>query len=118
MRRDDAYLLDMLLAGRDAAEFAAGLTFPEFQRSKLHQNAVLKAIETVGEAAARVSGETRVAHPDIPWNEIIGMRNRLVHAYFDINLRRVWTTVQQDIPRLIAMLEPLLPPEPNRSSEN
>ena len=81
MRRDDAaYLLDMLLSARDAAEFAAGLTFPQFERSRLHQNATLKAIEVIGEAAARISEKTRQAHPGIPWPEIIGMRNRLVHG--------------------------------------
>ena len=63
MRRDDAaYLLDMLLSARDAAEFAAGLTFAQFERSRLHQNAILKAIEIIGEAATRISEETRQAH--------------------------------------------------------
>ena len=112
MRRDDAaYLLDMLLSARDAAEFAAGLTFAQFERSRLHQNAVLKAIEIIGEAATRISEETRQAHPEVPWPEIIGMRNRLVHAYFEVNLKRVWKTAQQDIPRLIDLIEPLVPPE-------
>ena len=116
MRRDDAYLLDMLTAARDAVEFTAGLTFPQFDQSRLHQNAVLRAIETVGEAAARISQETRKAHPEIPWKEIVGMRNRLVHVYFDVNLYRVWETVHQDLPRLIAMLEPLVPPDSDLSS--
>ena len=111
MRRDDAYLLDMLLAAQDAVEFASGLTFPQFERSRLHQNAILKAIEVVGEAAARISQEARQAHSEIPWPEIIGMRNRLVHAYFEVNLERVWETVRQDIPRLIPLIEPLVPPE-------
>ena len=111
MRHDDAYLLDMLLSARDAAEFAAGLTFPQFEQSQLHQNAILKAIEIIGEAAARISEETKQAHPGIPWPEIIGMRNRLVHAYFEVDLKRVWKTAQQDIPRLIDLIEPLVPPE-------
>ena len=111
MRRDDAYLLDMLLAAREAVEFATGLTFPQFEQSRLNQNAILKAIEIIGEAAARVSADTKEAHPEIPWPEIIGMRNRLVHAYFEVNLERVWQTVQQDVPRLIALLKPLVPPE-------
>ena len=112
MRRDDAaYLLDMLLSARDAVEFAAGLTFPQFERSRLHQNAILKAIEVIGEAAARISEKTRQAHPGIPWPEIIGMRNRLVYAYFEVDLKRVWKTAQQDIPRLIDLIEPLVPPE-------
>ena len=111
MRRDDAYLLDMLLAARDAVEFAAGLTFPQFQQSRLNQNAILKAIEIIGEAAACVSTDTKEAHPEIPWSKIIGMRNRLVHAYFEVNLGRVWQTVQRDVPHLIPLLEPLVPPE-------
>ena len=112
MRRDDAaYLLDMLLSARDAAEFSAGLTFPQFEQSQLHQNAILKAIEIIGEAAARISEETKQVHPGIPWPEIIGMRNRLVHAYFEVDLKRVWKIAQQDIPRLIGLIEPLVPPE-------
>ena len=111
MRRDGAYLLDMLLAAQDVLEFSAGLTWSEFERSRLHQSAVLKAIETIGEAAAQVSEETREAHADVPWKEIVGMRNRLVHGYFDINLERVWETVQQDVPDLIRQIEPLVPQE-------
>ena len=111
MQRDErASLLDMLLAARDALEFAAGLTFSQFEQSRLHQHAVVKAVENIGEAASRVSAETRQAHPAIPWPQIIGMRNRLVHAYFDINLDILWQVVQDDLPALIAQLEPLVPP--------
>ena len=66
MRRDQAFLLDMLLAARDAVGFASGLTFSEFQRSRLHQHAVLKAVEIIGEAAARSSSEMREANSNIP----------------------------------------------------
>ena len=111
MRRDDACLLDRLLAARDALGFVSGLTFPQFEQSRLHQRAVLKAVELIGEAAAKVSPDTRQSHNEIPWKEIVGMRNRLVHAYFDVNLVRVWDTVQEDIPRLVSLLEPLAPPE-------
>jgi len=110
-REDDSYLLDMLLAARDAVGFAAGLTYAQFEVSRLHQNAILKAIEIIGEAAARISTETKHSHPDIPWLDIIGMRNRLVHAYFEVSLNRVWDTVQGDLPGLIAAIEPLVPPE-------
>ena len=75
------------------------------------QLAILKAVEIVGEAASRVSADTKEAHPEIPWPKIIGLRNRLVHAYFEVNLERVWETVQRDIPYLITQLEPLTPPE-------
>ncbi len=111
MRRDEAFLLDMLLAARDAVAFVAGLTLQQFERNRLHQHAVLKAIEIVGEAASRIGPDTRRAHPEIPWPELIGMRNRLVHAYFDIDVGIVWDTVQNNLPALIARLEPLVPPE-------
>ena len=78
MARDAAYLLDMLLAARDAAEFSSQITFTQFESSRLHRNAILKAVEIVGEAASRVSSGTREEHTDIAWSDIIGMRNRLV----------------------------------------
>lgn len=111
MRRDDAYLLDMLLAAREAQGFVSILTFPEFERNRMAQLAVLKAVEIVGEAAAQVSAEIKEAHPKIPWSKIIGMRNRLVHGYFSVDMERVWETVTRDIPLLIRKLEPLVPPE-------
>lgn len=112
MRRDDAsYLLDMLVAARDAVVFADGLSFSEFARDQRTQLAILKCVEIVGEAASRVGAETREAHPSFPWREIVGMRNRLAHAYFEIDLRLVWDTVRNDLPPLIVQLEPLVPPE-------
>ncbi|HBQ28386.1 MAG TPA: hypothetical protein DD719_03045 [Desulfotomaculum sp.] len=111
MRRDDAYLLDMLIAARDAVAFVAGLTQEQFQASRIHQLAVLKALETIGEAAARLSEQTRASHPEIPWREIIGMRHRIVHGYFEVDLWKVWDTIHEDLPPLIASLEMIVPPE-------
>jgi uncharacterized protein with HEPN domain len=67
--------------------------------------AIVRLIEIVGEAAANVSPERREEFPDIPWSEIIGMRNRVVHAYFDVNFNIVWNTVTYNLPSLIAQLE-------------
>lgn len=112
MPRDDAaYLLDMLVAARDAVDFAEGVSYAEFERDRQTQLSILKALEIVGEAAAHISEDTRKAYPAIPWTEIVGMRNRLVHVYFDIDLPLVWDTVRHDLPVLIARLEPLVPPE-------
>ena len=112
MSRDDsAYLLDMLLSARDALSFTEGMSFDDFVLDRRTQLSVLKSVEIVGEAAAQVSEDVRRANPDIPWREIVGMRNRLVHGYFDIDLSLVWDTVRQDIPDLIARLGPLVPPE-------
>ena len=62
-------------------------------------------------AARRISIETQQANPEIPWQQIIGMRNRLIHEYFRINLKAVWETVRNDLPKLIAWVEPIIPPE-------
>lgn len=109
MERDGAHLLDMLLAARDAAEFSSQITYSQFTNSRLHQNAILKAVEIVGEAASQVSTKTRESQPDIPWGDIVGMRNRLVHAYFEVDFGLVWQTVQEDIPTLITQLERIVP---------
>lgn len=111
MRHDDAYLLGMLLAAREAEKFTADLTFGEFKRNRMAQIAILKAVEFVGEAKSQVSAEGKKAHSQIPWTKVIGMRNRLVHGYFNVNLERVWETVQQDLPHLISLLEPLVLPD-------
>ena len=97
MPRDDtAYLLDMLLAARDAVSFAEGMSYADFARDRRTQLSILKSVEIVGEAASRLSEDTRWAHPSIPSPEVIGMRNRLVHAYFNIDLPLVWDTVCND----------------------
>ena len=111
MRHDDAYLIDMLQAARKAAAFAADLTYPQFQESDLHQNAIVKVLEVIGEAASRITTDTHRAHPQIPWSQIIGLRNRVVHGYFDVDLELIWQIVHQDIPILIDQLQDLLPPE-------
>jgi uncharacterized protein with HEPN domain len=111
MQRDEAYLLDILIAARRATGFLEGMTWEAFEQSELHQNAVMRPLEIIGEAARRLSQETRDAHPAIPWDQMIGMRNRLIHEYFRVNVMTVWETVQNDLPRLIALIEPLVPPE-------
>lgn len=112
MPRDESeYLLDMVLAARRALSFTEGMSFADFERDERTVFSATKAVEIVGEAAAQVSKDTRQAHPDIPWRDIIAMRNRLVHAYFEINLELVWKTVHDDLPELIALVERLIPPE-------
>ncbi|MEQ8733572.1 MAG: DUF86 domain-containing protein [Rhodospirillaceae bacterium] len=107
--RDTALLLDMLLAARDARAFVAGLDETVFLTSRLHQNAVIRSLEVIGEAAGRVSPATVAAHPDISWREITGMRHRLIHGYGDVRLDLVWTIVRDHLPPLIDGLTRLLP---------
>ncbi|MGH9630217.1 MAG: HepT-like ribonuclease domain-containing protein, partial [Bryobacteraceae bacterium] len=70
--------------------------------------ALIKEIEIIGEAASRISAETRAQRPDIPWAAIVGMRNRLIHAYAEIDLEVVWSAVDNDLPRLMRIVEELL----------
>jgi len=66
-------------------------------------------LEIIGEAAAGISSDFRLTHPDVPWKRITGMRNRLIHAYFDVNLDVVWQTVTEDLPGLVVRLEEIVP---------
>lgn len=111
MWRDDAYLLDMLLAARKVQSFTAGVTQEQFERDEILQNAVLHMIQIIGEAASKVSPSLRDAHPEIPRSQITGMRHRLVHDYLHIDLSRVWQVIERDIPALIPLLAPLVPPD-------
>ena len=109
MWRDEPLLLDMLLAAGDAVAFIAALDQAQFTRSKLHQNAVIRSLEVVGEAAAKVSPEFRDAHPEIAWRDMVGMRNRLIHNYSNVSLEIIWDVLQTKLPGLIAALRPLVP---------
>ena len=109
--RDASLLLDMLLAAGDARSFLSGLTEEAFMTSRLHQNAVIRSLEVIGEAAGKISSETRSLHPEIPWREIIGMRHRLIHGYAEVRLDLVWTVAHERLAPLISALEPLIPKE-------
>lgn len=95
----------MLAAARDARSFVVGRSEGDLAKDRQLTLALLKCVEIIGEAAARVQPETRSRHLHVPWADIIGMRNRLVHNYFDVDLSLLWTTVVDDLPELIAMLE-------------
>lgn len=79
--------------------------------SRLHQNAVIRSLEVIGEAAGKVSPATQADHPEIPWREIIGMRHRLIHGYAEIRLDLVWAVARERLGALIACLDPLIPDE-------
>ena len=109
MRKDDEIRLrHMRDAGREALDFARNETRASLGKDRKLEFALVKAIEIVGEAASKVSEECREDLPQIPWTNIIGMRNRIIHAYFDINLDILWKTLTEDLPPLIAELEKIL----------
>jgi uncharacterized protein with HEPN domain len=111
MRRDDALLLDMLIAARKIRTFVQGVGEQDFYRSDLIQSAVLRELQVLGQAARLVTDETRTRLPEVAWREILGLRNRIVHEYFNLNPSIVWQVVQYEIPALIAQLETVTPPD-------
>jgi uncharacterized protein with HEPN domain len=112
-RRDDSLrLLDMLSAAREARLFVAGKSEADVRKDRVLTLALLKCVELIGEAAARIGEDTRAQYPHVPWADIVGMRNRLVHAYFDVDLSLLWTTVADDLPELIASLEAVVESKP------
>jgi uncharacterized protein with HEPN domain len=111
MRRDDAWLLDILIAARDALEFTKGLSFQQFESDRLVQYATLRVLTIIGEAANQLSHKTLASLADIPWPQIVSFRNQLMHGYFDVDLEEVWSVVQNDLGPLIRRVEPLVPPD-------
>ncbi len=109
MHKDDAIRLrHMLDAAQEAIEFAQGHTRADLDGDRKLVLALVKDIEIIGEAAYQVSQTAREQQSAIPWDDIIGMRHRLVHAYFDINLDILWRTVQDDLPHLLQELQEIL----------
>lgn len=117
--RDRTYLGHMLAAIGRIRRYVGRKSRTAFLRSALLQDAVIRNIEIVGEAAGRVSTETTTRTPEIPWREIVGMRHRLIHGYLEVNLDTVWQVVERDLPaldrNLRAVVEPALPPAVKRT---
>jgi uncharacterized protein with HEPN domain len=111
MQRDEALLLDILIAARRALKYMQGVSRSDFEKNEMLQDAVTRPLEIIGEAAGHVSEEYRESHREIPWYKMIGMRNRLIHEYFRVNYGAVWDTVKDDLPELIQLLEEIIPPE-------
>ena len=99
MRSDHERLLDIREAIENIEKYATQGR-EAFENSELIQNWMIRQIQIIGEAAARLTEECRSAHPTIPWPKIIGMRNILVHDYFGIDIDAVWNAIENDIPKL------------------
>jgi len=106
--RDLGYLEDMRLHALDALTIAGRMTRESFLSDRSMQHAVIRCLTVIGEAANRVSIETCDALPDVAWGEAVGLRNVLVHDYQRIDLSRVWTIVETDLPPLVNALNAYL----------
>jgi uncharacterized protein with HEPN domain len=108
---DLLYLGHMLDVSQQAVEKVAGLTREDFDEDENLRLAVTHLIQIIGEAARRVSAESRQRYPAIPWADIIGMRHKVVHDYLDVDFDVVWAVATADLPELIAFLMPIVPLE-------
>jgi uncharacterized protein with HEPN domain len=94
----------MIEAAESALRFIQSRSRADLDSDEMLSFALVRAVEIVGEAASRISAEGRESKPEIPWTAVVGMRNRLVHAYFEVDRDVLWATVTDALPRLIAQL--------------
>jgi len=112
MKREyDDYLRDMFENAELALSFVQGMRFEEFIEDEKSQYAVMRALKVISEAARQVPDSVRNSTPEIPWREITGMRNKLMHEYFGASMKVVWRTVQEDLPAIIPYLKKMLKQE-------
>jgi uncharacterized protein with HEPN domain len=111
MSRDDTYLVDILESAKLAVDYVFDKDWDTFYNDIQVQDAVIRRIEIIGEAARRISQETRNKYPQILWREMTSMRNLVIHEYDIVDIKQVWDTVQSKLPPLIEELSKIVPPE-------
>lgn len=108
LKNDAIRICHMMDAATEAVNFIKEKVRSDLDSNRMLELALIKCIETIGEATSNTSKECREEFHQIPWTEIIGMRNRLIHAYFETNLAILWETITYDIPPLINDLKNIL----------
>lgn len=103
--KDLVRLKHMLDSAKAILSFAKGKRRASLDKDRLLLSAVLRELEVIGEAANRISEKTKKRFPDLPWKELVGMRNRLIHAYFDVDHDIIWKTVREYLPSFQKQLE-------------
>ena len=105
---DKIRLHHMLDAALEALSFAQGRQRSDLDHDRLLLHGLVRNVEIMGEAASRITDDLKDLEHEIPWLDIVGMRNRLIHAYFDVDPDIIWNTVVQDLPTLVTMLRQVL----------
>lgn len=106
--RDKGRLEHILTAIDDASAFAGQVTFDELKHDKLHCFALVHSIQIIGEAAYKLTHEFRENHPEVEWNDIIGMRHILVHDYYNVDISLLWNVVHEELPAFRSKIESYL----------
>lgn len=99
------YVADILNAARELEEFTQGMAFESFAADKKTVNAVIRSLEVMGEAAKRIPDDIRRQYPEIPWTQMSGMRDKLIHEYFGVDLEIVWAVIREELPPLRPHIE-------------
>ncbi|MDD5132088.1 MAG: DUF86 domain-containing protein [bacterium] len=107
-RPDKERIKDIITASANAIKYTGNISFEKFQNTQMIQDAVVRNIEIIGEAAKNISKTCRDRNPEIPWKSIMSVRDRLIHEYFGVNLDIVWTIIHQDLPDLIRQMKKAL----------
>jgi uncharacterized protein with HEPN domain len=110
-RRDSDFLGDIQEAARRLRAYTAGMTYEAFMADDKTQDAVIHNLEIIGEAVKNLSAELRSKYPGVPWKSMAGVRDRLIHHYFGVNLDIVWEIVTVELPEVVLQLEKILEQE-------
>lgn len=108
MRNYKLYIKDILNAVESIENFVENMNFDEFKKDDKTSSAVIRKFEIIGEAAKHIPENIRQKYPQIPWKEMAGMRDRLIHFYFGIDYKLVWTTIKERIPKIKPLLKQIL----------
>ena len=108
MRRERLYLEDIVVAAETIEEFVQGQHLDSFQANRMIRSAVVHQLTIIGEAVAHLSEDVRRLHPDVPWSDIKGLRNIVVHNYFGIDWEEVWRAATEDVPALRTRIAEIL----------
>lgn len=110
-RRDGQYLADICEAMHRVLTYTKDMSCEEFAAREMAQDAVLRNLQVIGEAAKKLSPELRAQHNSVPWRDMAGLRDRIVHDYFGIDYDVVWSVVSNDVPRLLPVMLGILTDE-------
>ena len=102
------YIADMIDFAEKVLAYTKDVSQDTLFADPIRYDAVLRNLELIGEAATHIPGHVRVAHPEVPWRAIVGLRNRLAHGYLTVSDRVVWTTIQEAVPALVPSLRSVL----------